>query len=86
MLSLLEGMELLGCAVDQVLAQIKGLSEAKVDKLVDAAIKMVPSAGWTTASEYERLVQILPYLSSRPAAPRPLQPSSYLDHVTNLVS
>ena len=74
MLSLLEGMEPLGCALAQVLAQIKGLSEAKVDKLVDAAIKMVPSAGWTTASEYERLVQIFVIPLRLPRAPTTTQP------------
>ncbi|KAG2487139.1 hypothetical protein HYH03_014252 [Edaphochlamys debaryana] len=33
------------------LAEIKGLSEAKVDKMVELARKLVPSAGWRTAGE-----------------------------------
>ncbi|KXZ53172.1 hypothetical protein GPECTOR_7g1064 [Gonium pectorale] len=33
------------------LAEIKGLSEAKVDKMVELARKLVPAAGWRTGTE-----------------------------------
>lgn len=36
----------------QVLCEIKGLSEAKVEKCVDAAKKMVPQFGWQSASMF----------------------------------
>lgn len=35
----------------QHLADIKGLSEAKVDKMVECAKKLVPGAGWRTGTE-----------------------------------
>lgn len=35
----------------QTLGEIKGLSEAKVDKMHDAATKYVPGAGWGSAKE-----------------------------------
>lgn len=36
----------------QVLCEIKGLSEAKVEKCVEAAKKMVPQFGWQSASMF----------------------------------
>ena len=33
----------------QRLAEIKGLSEAKIEKMVEAARKMCPTMGWHTA-------------------------------------
>ncbi len=38
----------------QNLTQIRGLSEAKVEKLVEAAKKMCPGLGWQSAMEFER--------------------------------
>lgn len=40
----------------QDLTQIRGLSEAKVEKLLEAARKMCTSGGWQSASEVERQV------------------------------
>ena len=43
-------------AVSQTLTQIRGLSEAKVEKLVEAAKKMCPTMGWQTAMSFEQRV------------------------------
>ena len=40
----------------QVLCQIKGLSEAKIEKMLEAAHKMVPTMGWQSARAYDQLV------------------------------
>ena len=40
----------------QKLAEIKGLSEAKVEKLVEAARKCVPTHGWQTGAAVEKQV------------------------------
>lgn len=40
----------------QVLNQIKGLSEAKIDKMLEAARKLVPTMGWQSAMTYGQLV------------------------------
>ena len=37
----------------QALAAIKGLSEAKIDKMQDAAKKLCPDQGWMTAAQVE---------------------------------
>lgn len=42
-----------------MLSQIRGLSEAKVEKLLEAAKKMCPSMGWQSAMEVERQVRDL---------------------------
>ena len=41
----------------QVLCQIKGLSEAKIEKMLEAAHKMVPTMGWQSARAYDQLVR-----------------------------
>ena len=41
----------------QVLCQIKGLSEAKIEKMLEAAHKMVPAMGWQSARAYDQLVR-----------------------------
>ena len=43
-------------AFSQTLTQIRGLSEAKVEKLVEAAKKMCPTLGWQTAMSFEQQV------------------------------
>ena len=40
----------------QDLAQIRGLSEAKVEKILEAAKKMCTAGGWQSAFEVERQV------------------------------
>ena len=45
----------------QKLAEIKGLSDAKVEKLLDAARKLCASYGWQTAKIIE--MQVCPALS-----------------------
>lgn len=40
----------------QRLTEIKGLSEAKIDKMLEAAKKKVSSYGWKTAADEERQV------------------------------
>lgn len=40
----------------QNLAEIKGLSDAKIDKMVEAAKKCVTNFGWQTGSEVEKQV------------------------------
>ena len=42
----------------QVLCQIKGLSEAKIEKMLEAAHKMVPTMGWQSARAYDQLVWV----------------------------
>ncbi len=43
----------------QKLTDIKGLSEAKIDKMLEAAKKMVTSYGWKSAAEEERQVCVV---------------------------
>ena len=45
----------------QVLNQIKGLSEAKIDKMLEAARKLVPTMGWQSAMTYGQIVNSLTY-------------------------
>jgi len=40
----------------QSLAEIKGLSDAKIEKMVEAARKCVPNHGWQTGSSVEKQV------------------------------
>jgi len=42
----------------QKLADIKGLSDAKVEKLLEAARKLCPNHGWQSAKNVE--LQVLP--------------------------
>lgn len=51
-------MQALESRVDAVqeLAQIRGLSDAKVEKLLEAAKKMCSSGNWQSAAEVERQV------------------------------
>ena len=45
-----------------MLNQIKGLSEAKIDKMLEAARKLVPTMGWQSAMTYGQLVYPPPYV------------------------
>ena len=62
------------CAWPQLLGQIKGLSEAKVEKMLEAARKLTPSMGWQSAMAYGQLVR-QPVLSL-PAVSSLLPPSA----------
>jgi len=55
----------------QALSQIRGLSEAKVEKLLEAAKKMCPTLGWQSAMEVERQVR-----SPRSLSPAPWRPDA----------
>ncbi len=44
----------------QKLADIKGLSDAKVEKLLEAARKLCPNIGWLSAKTVEQQVQSIP--------------------------
>ena len=46
------------CLLLQNLAEIKGLSDAKIDKMVEAARKCDTKAGWQTAASVEKQVAI----------------------------
>jgi hypothetical protein len=43
----------------QVLCEIRGLSEAKIDKCLDAAKKVVQQHGWQSATQYASKVSLL---------------------------
>lgn len=43
----------------QSLTEIKGLSDAKIEKMVEAARKCVPHHGWQTAAAVEKQVSTL---------------------------
>ena len=42
----------------QRLAEIKGLSEAKIEKMTEAAKKMCPNMGWHSAKQIDEQVSI----------------------------
>lgn len=46
----------------QKLADIKGLSDAKVEKLLEAARKLCPNHGWMSAKTVEQQVPTSPNL------------------------
>ena len=50
----------------QVLNQIKGLSEAKIDKMLEAARKLVPTMGWQSAMTYGQIVNSLTCIKPHP--------------------
>ena len=50
----------------QKLAEIKGLSDAKVEKLLDAARKLCSSYGWQTAKTMEIQVSLLYFTTAWP--------------------
>ena len=51
----------------QKLAEIKGLSDAKVEKLLDAARKLCSNYGWQTAKTMEIQVSSLYFTTAWPA-------------------
>ena len=56
------------CSCAQKLANIKGLSDAKVEKLLEASKKVLPAAGWLTGTTALQRVSLLMPGSCRRAA------------------